>query len=160
MLKMCLLYKTKFCTCYSSVLNNRYISALLIATVVQNNKMYVKWKSTPITHADYPTIKQHFKAYDKIVKRSIEGEKKRYFERRFETFKNNMKKTWITIGESLNAFNSYFAAIGRNIAAAIDSDHIKDQTYSTYLNTPHRSEWQFKCVSDQEIIIAIDNLEN
>ena len=56
-----------------------------------------------------------------------------------------------------NAFNSYFAAIGRNIAAALDSDHIKDQTYSTYLNTPHRSKWQFKCVSDQEIIIAIDN---
>ena len=58
-----------------------------------------------------------------------------------------------------NAFNSYFTAIGRNIAAD-DSDHIKDQTYSTFLNTPHRSEWQFKCVSDQEVIIAIDNLEN
>ena len=53
------------------------------------------------------------------------------------------------------AFNSYFAAIGRNIAAALDSDHIKDQTYFTYLNTPHRSEWQFKCVSQFEIIIAI-----
>ena len=98
-----------------------------------------------------------------------------------------MKKTWITIGESLNrhkkksdlplsfihnnreltiptdianAFNSYFAAIGRNIAAALDSDHIKDQTYSTYLNTPHISEWQFKCVSEFKIIIAINNLEN
>ena len=46
------------------------------------------------------------------------------------------------------------------LAAALDSDHIKDQIYSTYFNTPHRSEWQFKCVSDQEIIIAIDNLEN
>ena len=140
----------------------------ILATVVQKNKMYVKWKSTPITHTDYPTIKQNFKAYDKIARRSIEVEKKRYFERRFETFKNNMKKTWITIGESLNrhkkksdlllsffhnnreltipidianAFNSYFAAIGRNIAVALDSDHIKDQTYSTYLNTPHRSEW-------------------
>ena len=159
----------------------------ILATVVQNNKMYAKGKSTPITHADYLTIKQHFKAYDKIVRRSIEVEKKRYFERRFETFKNNMKKTWITIGESLNrhkkksdlalsffhnnreltipidianAFNSYFAANGRYITAALDSDHIKDRTYSTYLNTPHRSEWQFKCVSDQEIIIAIDNLEN
>ena len=59
-----------------------------------------------------------------------------------------------------NAFNSYFAAIRRNIVAALDSDHIKDQTYSTYLNTPHRFEWQCKCVSDKEIIIAIDNLEN
>ena len=38
-----------------------------------------------------------------------------------------------------NDFNSYFAAIGRNNAAALDSDHIKDETYSTYLNTPHRS---------------------
>ena len=88
-------------------------------------------------------------------------EEKRYFERRFETYKNNTKKIWITIGENLNrhkkksdlrlivfhnnpeltipidianAFNSYFAAIGQNIAAALDSEHIKDQTYSTDLN--------------------------
>ena len=146
----------------------------MLATVVQKNKMYVKWKSTPITHVEYLAIKQNFKTYDKIVRRSIEVEKKRYFERIFETYKNNMKKTWITIGESLNrhkkksdipidianAFNSYFAAIGRNIAAALDSDHIKYQTYSKYLNTPHRSEWQFKCVSEFKIIIAINNLEN
>ena len=98
-----------------------------------------------------------------------------------------MKKTWITISESLNrhkkksdlalscihnnreltipidianAFNSYFTVIGRNIVADLGSDHIKDQTYSTILNTPHKSEWQFKCVSEFEIIIAINNLEN
>ena len=47
----------------------------ILATVVQKNKMYVKWKSTLITHADYPTIKQHFKAYNKIIRRSIEVEK-------------------------------------------------------------------------------------
>ena len=74
----------------------------ILATVVLKNKMYVKWKSTPITHVDYLAIKQNFKTYDKIVRRNIEVEKKRYFERRFETYKNNMKKTWITIGESLN----------------------------------------------------------
>ena len=129
--------------------------------------MYVKWKSTPITQVDYLAIKQNFKTYDKIVKKSIEVEKRRYFKRRFETYKNSMKKTWITIGESLNrykqkselplsfiynnreltilidianAFNSYFATIRRNIAAALNSDHIKYQTYCTYLNTPHRSE--------------------
>ena len=95
-------------TTYREKLNKRkdkiqaWMTDEILATVVQKNKMYVKWKSTPITHADYTTIKQHFKAYDKIVRRSIEVEKKRYFERRFKTFKNNMKKTWITIGESLN----------------------------------------------------------
>ena len=51
----------------------------ILATVVQTNKMYVKWKSTPITHAAYLTIKQHFKAYDKIIRRSIEVEKKTLF---------------------------------------------------------------------------------
>ena len=75
-----------------------------------------------------------------------------------------MKKTWITIGESLNRdkkksdlplsfihnnrelpipiniANAFLAAIGRNIAAALDNNHIKDQTYSTYFNTPHRSK--------------------
>ena len=38
--------------------------------------MYVKWKSTPIIHVDYPAIKHNFKAYDKIVRGSIEVEKK------------------------------------------------------------------------------------
>ena len=73
----------------------------ILATVVGKNKMYVKWKSTPITHVDYPAIKQNFNAYHKIVRRSIEVEKNRYFER-FETYKNNRKKTSITIGESFS----------------------------------------------------------
>ena len=75
------------------------------------------------------------------------------------SFIHNNRELTIPI-DIANAFNSYFAAIGRNIAAALDSDYIKDQTYSTYLNTPHRSQWQFKCVSEFEIIIAINNLEN
>ena len=74
----------------------------ILATVVRKYKMYVKWKSTPVTHVDYLAIKQNFKTYDKIIRRSIEVEKRRYFERRFEIYKNIMKKTWITIGESLN----------------------------------------------------------
>ena len=74
----------------------------IVATVVQKNTMYVKWKSTPITHVDYLAIKQNFKTYDKIVRRSIEVVKRRYFDKRFEIYKNSLKKTWITIGESLN----------------------------------------------------------
>ena len=74
----------------------------ILATVVQKNKMYVKRKSTPIPHVDFLAIKQNFKTYDKIVRRIIEVEKRRYYERRFKTYKNNIKKTWITIGESLN----------------------------------------------------------
>ena len=75
------------------------------------------------------------------------------------SFFHNNRELTIPI-DIVNAFNSYFVAIGRNIAAALDSDHNKDQTYSTYLNTQHRSEWQFKCVSKFEIIMAINNLEN
>ena len=73
----------------------------ILTAVVQKNKMYVKWKLTPITRIDYPTTIHNFKAYYEIVRRSIEVEKKRYFERRFETYKNNINKTWIIIGESL-----------------------------------------------------------
>ena len=39
----------------------------ILATVVQKNKMYVKWKSTTITNVDYSAIKHNFKTYDKIV---------------------------------------------------------------------------------------------
>ena len=65
------------------------------------NYSSIKWKATPVIHVDYPAIIRNFKAYVKIVRKSIEVEKIRYFERTFETNKSNMKKTWISICESL-----------------------------------------------------------
>ena len=37
--------------------------------------MYVEWKTTPITHINYETVKQKFKGYDKIVQKDIKKQK-------------------------------------------------------------------------------------
>ena len=103
--------------------------------------MYVDWKTTPITHPDYEQVKLKFKGYEKIVSKGIDKAKKDYFDRVFVAYKSDMKKTWQVISETLsrnkkshempsvfnhegheladsveiaNAFNTYFANIGKN----------------------------------------------
>ena len=62
----------------------------LLQEIVTKNKMYVEWKTTPITHINYKTVKQKFKGYDKIVQKEA---KRIYFNKIFTTYRTNMKKT-------------------------------------------------------------------
>ena len=64
----------------------------LLQEIVTKNKMYVEWKTTPITHLNYETIKQRFKEYDKIVQKDIKEVKRIYFNKVFTTYRTNMKK--------------------------------------------------------------------
>ena len=74
----------------------------LLQEIVTKNKMYVEWKTTPITHISYETVKQRFKGYDKIVKKDIKEAKRIYFYKIFTTYRTNIKKTRRTINETLN----------------------------------------------------------
>ena len=60
----------------------------LLQEIVTRNKMYVEWKTTPITHINYETVKQRFKGYEKIVQKDIKETKRLYFNKNF----HNMKK--------------------------------------------------------------------
>ena len=109
--------------------------------------MYVDWKTTPNTHPDYEKVKLNFKGYEKIVSKGIEKAKKEYYDRVFVAYKCDIKKTWQVITETLsrnkkthdmpsvfnhegqeladsaeiaNAFNIYFANIGKNLSSQID----------------------------------------
>ena len=46
--------------------------------------------------------KQNFKTYKYIVSQEIVNAKKSYYNRTFAMYKNNLKKTWLTISETLN----------------------------------------------------------
>ena len=98
-----------------------------------------------------------------------------------------MKKTWKTINETLsrnkfmfelpstflhddleltdpieipNAFNTYFANIGKTLASQIENSITNDEDFTQYLNTPSLKSCNFKRVSQAEVMTAIDNLEN
>ena len=149
--------------------------------------MYVTWKTTPVTHINYENIKQRFKSYEKIVKKDIKEAKQRYFNQIFTAYKSDMKKTWKTINETLNrskrgsnvtsifyhngftlsnakdianAFNVYFANIGKNLASEIEQN-VNIIDYTQYLSTPiTETKLQFKCITDNDTQKAIDKLEN
>ena len=74
----------------------------LLVQIVEKNKKYVKWKSTPITQFNYEQIKQNFKIYEKDTIKNIREAKKQYFDRIFTAYQSDMKKTWRTINETLN----------------------------------------------------------
>ena len=108
-------------------------------------------------------IKTEFKNCEKGVLRDIANAKKLYYIRIFNSYKRDMKKTWRTINKTLtrnkqgselpsiffhddkeltnlteiaNAFNVYFANIGKNLAADIESSISTDQSYTQYLLNP------------------------
>ena len=135
----------------------------LLAKVVRKNELYVNWKTTSFLHENYETIKTEFKNCEKGVLRDIANAKKLYYNRIFNSYKRDMKKTWRTINETLtrnkqgselpsiffhddkeltnpteiaNAFNVYFANIGKNLAADIESSISTDQSYTQYLLNP------------------------
>ena len=61
--------------------------------------------------------------------------------------------------EIANAFNVYFANIGKNLSSLIDQNNI-NADYKQYLTSPTKETLQFKCITKDYTIKAIDNLEN
>ena len=53
----------------------------LLQETVTKDKLYVVWKSTPVTDINYDMVKQRFKPYDKIVQKDIKEAKKIYFKK-------------------------------------------------------------------------------
>ena len=64
--------------------------------------------------------------------------------------------------EIANAFNVYFANIGKNLAADIESSISTDQSYTAYtqyLLNPTKEKYIFRCATQGEVVKAINNLE-
>ena len=128
-------------------------------TINAKDKLYKVLKQTSKESPNYADIQTNFKTYRNIIRRSIMFAKRDYYQRMFNTFSNDMKKTWQTIHDTLNrskktrkfpqlfklsngttisdpkiiaeAFNDYFINIG-NV-----NEPMNDQ-YTRYLhNKPH-----------------------
>ena len=74
----------------------------LLAKIVMKNKMYVDWKTTPVTSEHFERVKLRFKGYEKLVLKEIEIAKREYFARVFAAYRNDIKKTWQLISKTLS----------------------------------------------------------
>ena len=62
--------------------------------------------------------------------------------------------------EIANAFNTHFVNIGKTLASEIVNNIPDNADYTQYLNTPSVETCKFECVAREDIMRAIDNLEN
>ena len=121
------------------------------------------------------------------VVEEIINAKKLYYTSIFNVYRSNMKKIWKTINETLSknkqileipssffhngkeltnpfeiasASNKHYANIGKTLASEIVSNTTNNSDYTQYLNTPNLKTCTFKCVMQEDIVRAIDNMEN
>ena len=118
--------------------------------------------------------KINFKTYDKIVTEAIKNAKHQYYFNTFTSHKNNIKKTWTTIDETLNRdksrtqfpnafiidnksvtdhkeiadkFNIFFANIGAKLSSGNDR-HNNDKSFSDYLSNPTEHRFHFSVINE------------
>ena len=61
--------------------------------------------------------------------------------------------------EIANAFNTYFANIGKNLSSQIDQTDA-NADYQLYLTSPTEEKMQFKCITTDYTMKAIEGLES
>ena len=102
--------------------------------VVKKNKLYVKWKTTPLTSVNYELNKKSFKDCEKISSEMP------------STFFHNGKEL-TNPTEIANAFITHFVNIGKTLASYIVNNIPDNTDYTQYLNTPsvETCRSKFKC---------------
>ena len=128
----------------------------------------------------------NFKTYERIVKNKIGKTKHKYYFDKFTAEKNDMKKTWATIDETLNrkrksteysaeffynnrtirdlkdianSFNEYFSSIGPSLSENIDVSGL-DKSYDEYLTSSIDTQFSFTPILENETLKIINNLKN
>ena len=157
----------------------------LLTLINKKNDKYRDWKSTN-NDVEYEVKKVNFKTFEKIVKDNIRAAKREYYFKTFTSQKNDIKKTWKTIDETLNRrknkskfpsefivnnrsiadqkeiadqFNIFFSNIGSTLS---DSIEINDSTldFTDYLNNPTQHHFNFNTITESETLSIINKLKS
>ena len=160
----------------------KWITMAIINSINTKDKLYKKLLRTDANNLLYNRLKCDFKIYQKTLKNTITQAKKIYFHRIFNMHKNNVKKTWSIITETLhhkqkseiskeflinnsvitdptiiaNQFNNYFINIGKSLSNQIHSN----KSFNSYLNTPSENIFKFTSVDENTIINIISKITN
>ena len=157
----------------------------LLTLINKKNDKYRDWKSTN-NDIEYEIKKINFKTFERIVKENIKEAKRDYYFKTFTAHKNDLKKTWRTIDDTLNKksnkskfpskfivnnrtvtdhkkiadeFNTFFSNIGSTLSESIKLD---DSTlaFTDYLDNPTEHRFSFSKITEKETLTIINNLKS
>jgi hypothetical protein len=164
---------------------NDWITSGILKSIAFRDKLYKRLKSTSETSSLHRTLKANLKLYNRMLKQTIRTAKKLFFEKCFDSFKNDIKNTWKTISNIINKtkvkhefpkyflindsfecnqskiaheFNKYFVEIGPKLAASISPP--SDKSFKDFLANPVTENFEFKTVDESQIIKTIDSLKS
>ena len=128
----------------------------------------------------YNELKSQYKRYRVVLGKSIREAKRLYYIRMFDTFINDIKKTWSLINNSLNPskkkkslefnvndqtitdenhiaeeLNNYFINIGTKLAEKI----MATKNFNKYLKRPASTLFYFLHIEEKETLRIIQNLK-
>ena len=152
-----------------------WITFGLLKSIHTRDNLYRRWKSKLPTSQLYESLKQKFQKYAAEVDRLIRQVKTEFYQREFDKFSGDIRKTWKTINSILNrnkrvngfpshimnenrkisdkqtiveVLNDYFCNIGQNLANKIPES---SKPYSYYLNKQINSVFSFSMVDTDQV---------
>ena len=159
----------------------------LLTLINRKNDLYREREGKSTSNdIEYENKKVNFKTFEKIVHDEIKLSQNRYYPNRFTAEKNDMKKTWATINETLNRnlksnkfplefivndqsitdtkdianhFNNFFSNIGANLSSSIKL-HDSNAAFTDYLNNPTDHRFTFSQINEREVLSIINKLKN
>ena len=164
---------------------NKWITTGLIRSITFRDKLYNSMKSAQPHSQEYYKYKTNLQTYNRILKQNIRLAKKSYYDDCFDKFRNDIKKTWLTIKEILqksnktksfpnsfminntnirdphviaNEFNKYFVNIGPNLAENILPPINK--SFTDYLQSPVTQDFQFDLIEPTYVSKIIKKLKS
>ena len=163
----------------------KWMTTDLLSLVNTKNELYRSWKSEN-NNEEFMKKRINFKTFERIVEQSVKDAKNKYYYETFLSQKNDMKKTWATINDTLhrksnktdfprefminnnsvtdhtdiaNHFNHFYSNIGANLCEKIIVDDVSLH-YQDYLINPTNKRFKFNQVSVSETLYIINKLEN
>ena len=162
-----------------------WITFAIINSIKDKDRLYVRWKKANPDSQKYVELENLFHTHCSDLQRSIREAKKSYYQKQFENFKSNIKKTWGKINEILsrkkkdaelpsyfcdgkniltksediaNCFNNFFCNIGPDLANSIKEPPGK--SYQDYLKQNILSSFAFSTVDTDHVQKMIAELKS
>ena len=161
-----------------------WITQEILQSIKFRDELYVKWKKTDPSSAEYYLLENSFRSFCGILQKDIRRAKSQYYHRKFENYKSDIKNTWKQINEVIhkkkktpdlpkyflendkiltenkdiaNCFNNFFSQIGPKLAKSIKSP--PNKSYKDYLTQKITSTFSFKTVTQENILKVIKNIK-
>ena len=80
----------------------KWITGAILKSINTKDKLYKTLAKTDSQSVIYQTLKKDFQQFQKTLKCTIRMARKMYFHRTFNSYKGNIKKTWLIINNTLS----------------------------------------------------------